>query len=431
MRGWISAWRAQYLAIALVGASAVYLNLFIALPQEIADLLEGHSQAHQEAMAGLLSAYLWARREDGVSLEAALQEVSPWLKGYTLYALPSDFPVAHSGVSPLGVALADGRQLALGQYNIGCLACRDPAFWFRLLGISLGIWVALLAVHLWLWVRFSVWLKRIRETARAIAAGASNPPLPLSSWDELGQIAESMREIAAALSRFREAQRRFLMTAAHELLMPLSMVIRELEDLRAAPSREEMDRRVEQALAHGWHLQRLMEDVLIAAREDQVVFPLRPEPLDLAELLIAMSQAYAPRFEAMGRRLELHLSQIPLPVRADPVRLRQIFGNLLENALRHSRDEEVIRMIGGQGERVMVEVCGGVFGGPSAGMGLGLYLVDELMRAHRGTMELFEGPEGVLHVRLIFPRSPSPALVEGPTWREEGSGMASDGRIEE
>jgi len=403
MTGWISSWWVQYLAIALMGAITVYLNLFLTLPGEIANLLGRQARAHQEATAGILSAYIRARQSSGVAVEEALREVSPWLREYGLYAMPPDFPIALSGVSPLGITLTDGRILALGWGKGGCPSCMDPSFWFRLLGISMGIWVVLIAIHLLLWIRFSTWLDRIRRAAQAIAAGASNPPLPPPSRDELGQIARAMQEIATSQARFRDAYRRFLMAAAHELLTPMNIVIRELEELHSLLTSEEARQRAERALEHSWHLQRLMEDVLIAAREDRTSFLLRLEALDLADFLIAMVQAYAPRFEAMGRRLELRLEDLPLPVRADPTRLRQILGNLLENALRYSRAGDSVYVIAGRGERVMVEVQGGVFGERSAGTGIGMYIVEELMRAHGGSVEFLEGPDRILHARLIFP----------------------------
>lgn len=400
-------WRVQYLTVALLGAITVYLNLFISLPREITGMLERQEALHREAFAGLLGAYLRARERDGVPLEQALREVGPWLTGYAFYAFPPEVPELPVGVSSLGVALPDGRRLAIGSNPVGCAACSAPGFWIRLFGLSIAIWLALVAVHLWLWIRFSTWLRRIQMTAQAIVAGEVHPPLPPVSPDELGQIAEALGQIAAALARFREARRRFLMAAAHELLNPLSVLVRELEDLRALGLVGEAADRARRALDQGRHLQRLIEDLLIAAREDQAAFPMRTEPLDLADLLVSVVEAYAPRIEAGGRRVKLQLQAASLPIRGDPTRLRQILGNLLENALRYSRPGETIQVIAGRGERVVVEICGGTSGAASSGMGLGWALVEELMRGHGGSMEFLEGAEGVLHVRLIFPLDPS------------------------
>ncbi|WP_448592921.1 HAMP domain-containing sensor histidine kinase [Thermoflexus hugenholtzii] len=407
MKRRVPMWRAQYLAIALLGAITVYLNLFISLPREIAGMLARQEALHREAFAGLLGAYLQARARDGVPLEQALREVGPWLSGYAFYAFPPEAPELPVGISFLGITLPDGRRLAVGSNPTGCVGCADPGFWLRLFGLSATIWLALAAVHVWLWIRFSTWLKRIRTAAQAIVAGEAHPPLPPASPDELGQIAEALGQIAASMARFREARRRFLMAAAHELLNPLALLIRELEDLRALELRGEAADRTRRALDQGRHLQRLIEDLLIAAREDQMAFPMRRESLDLADLLVSVVEAYAPRMEAGGRLVNLWLQAAPLPICGDPTRLRQILGNLLENALRYSRPGETIRVIAGRGERVVVEICGGASGAASAGMGLGWSLVEELVRGHGGSVEFLEGSEGVLHVRLVFPLDPS------------------------
>jgi len=411
MRGWWPAWRVQYLAIALLGASTIYLSLFFSLPREIADLLVRDRRAQQEAAAGLLRAYLEARRAVGVPPEAALREVAPALGRYTLYALPPDFPSDRAGVSPVGIALSDGRHLALGWEGNPCPTCQDPAFWFRILGISAMIWLVLVAVHIFLWIRFSTWLGRIRAVAQAIAAGDPHPDFPASPRDELGQILESMREIAASLARFRESRRQFLIAVGHELMTPLSVMIRDLEDALATAPEGEVRQRIRRALDHGWHLQQLIDASIAAAREDRSGFPVRPEPLDLADHLIRIVDAYLSRFEASGRQLRLSLEHSPLPVRADPLRLRQILGNLLENALRYSRPGDTVEVVAGRGAQVSVEVRGGTFTGRSVGMGVGMYLVEELMRAHGGAAEFLEGPEGVLWARLIFPLDPSAAVA--------------------
>lgn len=412
MRGLIRSWRVQYLIIAFLGGAAVYLNLFLTLPREITDLVGQHEARRLETAAGLLAAYLEARAALGEPPDRALQRVSPWLQGYTLYAIPPEALKEAVGIQMLPASLPDGRRLAVGLGPVGCPACGDPSFWLRLLWLSLSIWVVLVMLHVFLWARFSRWLQGIRAAAEAIAAGVDRPPLPPASPDELGQIAAALGQIAAAMSRFREAYRRFMMTAAHELLTPLSLLIDSLQDLRAgAPSG--IQDRIDRASDQGRYLLQLVEDLLWVAREDRLTFPLHLREIDLADVLMEVVEAYRSRFEASGRLLALHLDEVPLPIRGDPVRLRQILGNLLENALRYSRPGETVQAIAGKGEQIVVEICGGIFGEGRPGLGLGMQIVDELTRAHGGRVEFLEGPEGALHARLIFPVAP-PSILEVP-----------------
>lgn len=402
MSGRIWGWRAQYLIIALLGGAAVYVNLFLTLPREVAAQIRRHEARRLEAVAGLLAAYLEARAAVGEGPDSALGRVRPWLRDYALYAFPPEYTPDIPEVQVLAVRLPDGRYLALGLGPTGCPACGEPAFWLRLLGLSLLIWMVLLAVYVFLWARFAWWLRRIREAADAIVAGVERPPLPPASADELGQIAAAMGEIAAAMGRFREAHRRFMLTAAHELLTPLSALIDALQDAREG-SPPAVRGRLDGALEQGRHLLRLVEDMLWAAREDRLAFPLRLEALDLADALIAIVEAYRAHFEANGRSLALHLLDAPLTVRADPARIRQVLGNLLENALRHSQPGETVQVLAGRGEGILVEIRGGRFGAGRSGMGIGIAIVEELTRSHGGRLEFLEGPEGILHVRLILP----------------------------
>jgi two-component system sensor histidine kinase BaeS len=409
-------WRAQYLIITVLGAVTTYLVLFLSIPQEVAALLTAQEQGYREAAGALLTAYVRARATAGVPPEVALQEVGQALAPYTLYALPPAELPRFPQVVPLGISLSDGRQLAMGPGSALCPSCGAPGFYFRLFGMSLLVWIAVLAVHVFLWARFSFWLRRIRAAARAIAAGDPAPPLPPSSSDELGQIADALQEIARSLQRFREIRRRFLLVASHELLTPISLLLGELEAVAEAPEGSEVRLRVRRAAFHARHLARLIEDMLVMAREDRAVFPIRPEPADLAELLLGTVEGMLPRIEASGRRLVVALERVPLPVRADPARLRQVLENLLENARRYSRPGEEIRVTAGAGEQAMVEIRGGASGEGRGGMGLGLEIARALVAAHGGSMEFLEGPGGAWTVRLLLPLDPGASESSG----EEG-----------
>ncbi|MBO9362944.1 MAG: HAMP domain-containing histidine kinase, partial [Thermoflexus sp.] len=347
-------WRAQYLLITVLGALTTYLVLFLSIPQEVEALLRAQERGYREAAGALLTAYVQARAAAGVAPETALQEIGRALAPYTLHALPPAELPNFPQVVALGISLADGRQLAVGPGPAPCPDCDAPGFYFRLFGMSLLVWIAVLAVHVFLWARFSFWLRRIQAAARAIAAGDPAPLLPRSSSDELGQIAEALQEIARSLQRFRETRRRFLLIASHELLTPLSLLLSELEAAEGAPELAEVHSRIRRAGLHGRHLARLIEDMLGMAREDRAAFPIRPEPLDLAEILLEIAEGMRFRIETSGHRLKVVLEQIPLPVRADPVRLRQVLENLLENARRYSQPGEEIRVTAGAGEQAMV-----------------------------------------------------------------------------
>ena len=146
----------------------------------------------------------------------------------------------------------------------------------------------------------------------------------------------------AVLAReaLREADTRkdeFLATLAHELRNPLAPLRSSLDTLKisgahAAPpnsSLEIMERQLS-------HLVRLVDDLMEVSRITRGNFELRKEPVRLELALRSALEACEPLIRAGDHRLNVSLPQEPIVLEADPVRLAQVFGNLLNNAAKYS-----------------------------------------------------------------------------------------------
>ncbi len=125
----------------------------------------------------------------------------------------------------------------------------------------------------------------------------------------------------------------FLAMLAHELRNPLAP-LRSAADLlqQLSPSREDMFRARDIIGRQLHHLTRLVDELLDISRFNQGRITLREELVELRTALSTAVEAVRPTMEACGHTLRLSLPEQPLPVRGDLVRLTQIFSNLLQNA---------------------------------------------------------------------------------------------------
>ncbi|WP_250474258.1 response regulator [Caballeronia sp. GAFFF1] len=157
-------------------------------------------------------------------------------------------------------------------------------------------------------------------------------------------IVNDISERKAAEMLLRDADRRkdeFLAMLAHELRNPLAPIRNavDLLDPERAPSaqnfstvRSIIDRQVR-------HLSRLVDDLLDVARITQGKITLRREVVDIAAAVEAAVETAQPALDRKRHRLTTKLSDAPLFIIGDSVRIAQVFGNLLSNASKYSVEE--------------------------------------------------------------------------------------------
>ena len=204
-----------------------------------------------------------------------------------------------------------------------------------------------------LWVRFSLRpLRRVALTASQVTAlplesGEVSLPAGVPDTDPatetgqvgiafnrmLGHVETALRRRAASESRLR----RFAADASHELRTPLAAIrgYAELALRHPGDSPETVTHALDRVLSESTRMSVLVDDLLLLARLD-AGRPLSSEPVDMTRLAIdATSDAQVAR---PGHRWVLELPDDPELVLGDEHRLRQVLGNLLSNAGRHTPD---------------------------------------------------------------------------------------------
>ncbi|MBA3742520.1 ATP-binding protein [Sporichthya sp.] len=262
-------------------------------------------------------------------------------------------------------------------------------------------------------------VEAMRRRAREVSLLEGDEGLPLpAARDEIRRLGETLNEMLARLRGAYERESRFVADASHELRTPIAIIKTELEGaLQAGDCPEVVRVALGAAVEECDRLAQLAEDLLVVARAADGQLPVRAEYLGADRLLAGLRDRFADRAERDGRVIRTE-AEDGLLVWADPLRMRQVLGNLVDNALRHGDGEitVVARQVSG-GVEIDVADCGPGFPAEfvpraferfargdrarsSDGVGLGLAIVAAVASAHGGAASLVEGPRTVVRIRI-------------------------------
>lgn len=231
----------------------------------------------------------------------------------------------------------------------------------------------------------------------------------------------------------------FLAMLAHELRNPLAPIRNAVQIMRLTGGNTEashatfemMDRQVSQIV-------RLVDDLLDMSRISRGKIELRRGRVELASVVNHAVEAARPYSESMGQELTATLPPTPIYLNADPTRLAQVVGNLLNNACKFTQRGGHIRLsVEREGEQAVLRVCDDgigiaadqlrrIFGmfvqvdtsleRSASGLGLGLTLVKNLVEMHDGTVEVHsagtgQGSEFVVRLPIMLEAAKVPPTV--------------------
>ena len=236
----------------------------------------------------------------------------------------------------------------------------------------------------------------------------------------------------AQSERLRDSDRRkdeFLATLAHELRNPLAPIRNALQIIQIAgnngPAVEQARAMMERQLGQ---MVRLIDDLLDVSRISRGKFELRKERIELAAAIKSAIDTAQPLIDAAGHQLTVSGSARPVYLDADPVRLAQVFSNLLNNAAKYMErggkiwltvtpaDGEVVVSVRDTGIGIPADALPGIFDMFSqvdhslekaqGGLGIGLMLVKQLLEMHGGRIEAKsegsgKGSEFIAHLPVV------------------------------
>ncbi len=270
-------------------------------------------------------------------------------------------------------------------------------------------------------------MKPVKAMALAthdIASGHYDTRIPVTSSDELGQLARDFNDMATMLEKQEMARRQWVADISHELRTPLSVLRGEIEALLDGV-RTITPERVRSLHGEVLRLSRLVDDLYLLSLSDIGAFTFRKEDLDMARLLKESLESYRNAFERKWITLTANIPDAESTIHADRERLTQLFGNLFENSLRYTDGGgELAVSLRRDKDRVVIEFQDSKPGVPdedldrlfdrlyrvdssrsrrTGGAGLGLAIAKSIAEGHGGTVSAHHSPLGGLLIRVALP----------------------------
>jgi two-component system, OmpR family, sensor kinase len=178
-------------------------------------------------------------------------------------------------------------------------------------------------------------LRRTAAAAHLLRSGRRDVRVPVRGASEVAEVAGAVNELADALARSEARQREFLLSVSHELRTPLTAVRGFAESLADGvvdgPDVAPTGRTI---LREAQRLDRLVGDLMELARLEADEFALDLLTVDLTALVAEAAEVWRARCRDAGVEFRLQVPAVPVPVVADPRRLRQVLDGLAENAVR-------------------------------------------------------------------------------------------------
>ncbi len=255
------------------------------------------------------------------------------------------------------------------------------------------------------------------------------------------------REIAEAA---RDADRRkdvFLATLAHELRNPLAPIGNALAIIKLGEDDRGMLRELSGTIERQFsHMVRLVDDLLDIGRITRDKLELRTEHLELASIIHQAVETSRPLAEELGHELRVSVPPEVMWVRGDPVRLAQVFSNLLNNACKFTeaggtismslerRDGEAVVSVKDSGIGIAPDKLDSIFEmfeqvdktleRTRGGLGIGLTLVKRLVELHGGRISAHsEGPGRGSEFVVRIPLRPENTMAASPAAMPGGAGI--------
>jgi heavy metal sensor kinase len=186
----------------------------------------------------------------------------------------------------------------------------------------------------------------ITQTARLITSQNLNQRIkPLKVRDEISRLIETFNEMISRLDRSFCQMKQFSTDASHELKTPLTILKGEVEvALRKEREHQEYEQVLKSNLEEINRMSQIVEDLLLLSRADSGEIRLNREDINLTEILNDVVSQVNILAQAKRLRIETSNHHEEIRIFGDPLRIRELFLNLIENGIKYTEEGGSIRI---------------------------------------------------------------------------------------
>ena len=252
-------------------------------------------------------------------------------------------------------------------------------------------------------------IKEINETTKLIAGGNMDARIDHYLYkDEIGELCDSINNMAAEISTADRLKNDFISTVSHELRTPLTAIkgwgetILQVSDTDPALTQRGMNVIIDEAT----RLSGIVEELLDFSRIQNGALSLRIEKMDILAELDETVFAFKDRATREGVDLVYNAPDLPAPMDGDADRIKQVFVNILDNALKYTKQGGKINVTADVADDKIKITISDTGCGISAedlphvkekfyktnmtvhGSGIGLAVADEIVKLQKGTLDI-------------------------------------------
>lgn len=335
---------------------------------------------------------------------------TPYSDTFASYVLFQGYPIYRSGESQGAVLLltpVEGFSEVLYDLNL------------TYAGIALGALLLSLPLILWHSRHISEPIRKMEETTRLIAAGEEASLAPVRSKDEIGRLYTSFLHMKDSLEKTEAIRKDLIANVSHELRTPLTSINGFVQSMIDGLVPEEERVEILGLLKdETQHLIHLTADLLELAKLQAGTRPLQIETVAAESVVRQVVTSLRAMAEERGISLNADIPE-DMRLEADADALRQMFSNLIDNAVKYSKERGIVRIsaaesgnairfvVADQGPGISEEAMPMVFdkfyradARSGSGTGLGLSIVKALVTLHHGEIHAERNkPQGT---RIVF-----------------------------
>src|SRR5438874_8429249 len=262
-------------------------------------------------------------------------------------------------------------------------------------------------------------MSNLIDAAGRIESGDYSAQVPEWGSSDIRSVARAFNSMSARLKTIDEQRRNFMAEVTHELRTPLSVIQGQAEAI--ADGVYPADEAHLAPILDATHtLDRLVEDLKTLVDTDAGNLVLHREPTDIGSLVHDTVESFRSQAEAAGVSLTTEIAPNLPTLEVDPARIRQVIGNLLSNAIRHTPSggsvkvavsgagNDVTIAVSDTGEGITPELLPHIFdrfvkGPDSTGSGLGLAIARDIVTLHSGRISASSGASGTTLTVTLTP----------------------------